>query len=127
MNDKTKLILVLAGILAVGFSFVLGFWKQPSVSESPSGGFMEELKGKQPLQLPRPEELGTVLPPGAPGPAPDPLVFEKRSVPEVPSRATPGREQKISPPLQEEKKKEGSITPTPEELQELEKKGVLSY
>lgn len=107
-----------AGILLAAVA-VVGIWQSSLMREASHGsdpvegqGFIDRAgDGAGPLGLPRPEELGIVLAPGEPPPAPDPPVAEW-----APVVSRPGTQGTSS-----------SIQPSPEEIEEMESNSVIVY
>lgn len=131
MSEKQKFVLALGAAFVVGMALIASlFLSRPARDATPQpAGLAEELSRRHPARLPRPEELGIVLPPGAPGPAPDPdpVVNSVHPAVSLPVRSTGGAGRERSAVTQEEPDHHGSITPTAEELEEMKKKGAVAY
>lgn len=98
MSGQTRWIIGLAGLCLLGFILMVGLWKSPS----------EPVSG--PIELPRPERLGTVLPAIAQAPAAAPA-------------ARPARRMGIAPAP----KSSSKLMPTPGEMKQIQKDGSVVY
>ncbi len=112
MSNLKKVILILMGVLAVGAWIVFG----GTSSSRPVPGSAVPRHHKV-RELPKPERFGRVLQPGEPGPPPDYPVGVKNE------RASPTPRVTVSPASHDG----GTAAPTPEELKELRRKGIVAY
>lgn len=97
MSGQTKWLLGLVGLCFLGFILLVGSWRSPGGQEP------------RPVELPKPEQLGTVLPASAPA--------------AVPTPPPPARRMGIAPA----QKSTGKLMPTPEELKQIQKDGSVVY
>lgn len=94
---QIKWLLGLAGVCLLGFILMVGSWRSPSGSAS------------SPIDLPQPEELGTVLPASPPlAAAPAPRPAQRMGIAPAP-------------------KSSSKLMPTPEEMKRLQKDGSVVY
>ena len=123
MEDKRKRLLIRCAVLGGSLVLFIGLWFRPTRQNFSAPTV--SVNQRQSLMLPRAEELGIVLPQGASAPAPDPPVYiTKTDRAHFPPRSERSQKQER---LLEQKKQRLSITPTPEELEELERKGAVIY
>ena len=130
--DIRKLTLVLMGIVGCAIVATVGLRPRQHVAPEAaalSGWMAAQKHERETLPLPRPQELGIVLPPGASPPAPDPPVFQNSQGTSGPALKPPLRQTQVLRPgdASPEEIPESRITPTPEELKQLEQRGSVAY
>ena len=118
MKNGCAWVLLALGAVA-GFLFalivLLGRHPVPAGDPPPFAG-PESARMSGNIRLPNPEDLGIVLSPGAPGPPPDPPPFAVRRQPVPPPEAAPAPQASG-----------GSLEPSKEEIDKMEKKGIIAY
>jgi len=114
--------------LAIGITVVLGLgimgWRLQSPRHAPAPvDPTSPVSGVQPIQLPKPEDLGIVLPPGPASPTPAVTASAPSRAPASP-RLTPEKRgpapRSVHPPGK-------GLTPPPEALEQLERDGAVVY
>lgn len=128
---RNKLVALCVGILVVGVALIALFWQRPSPTALPfreqgihrmEEGILRLRRDEGPGPLPKPEDLGTVLPPGASAPA----MADSPSPSSPAIRTTPGADPApAGPPVGQDRR--GRIWPTAQEKEQMRRRGAVAY